>query len=61
VTLTGVGSIALLGSPFSLSFIRSRILGDFWVTLDLLGFLALRARAKSEETPNLCASKAQIV
>jgi hypothetical protein len=29
------------------------MLGDFWVTLLLLGFLTLRARAKSEETPNL--------
>jgi hypothetical protein len=37
------------------------MLGDFWVTLVLLGFLTPRARVKSEETPNLCASKAQTV
>jgi hypothetical protein len=28
------------------------MLGDFWVTLLLLGFLTLRAQAKSEETQN---------
>jgi hypothetical protein len=58
VTSTGVGSIALLGSSFSLSFIRSKMLGDFWVTSDLERFLTLRARAKSEETQNLWVSTA---
>ena len=53
VTSTGIGTTALLGSSFSLSFIRSKMFGDFWVTLVLLGFLTPRARAKSEETPNL--------
>jgi hypothetical protein len=43
----------LLGSSFSLSFIRSKMLMAFWVISDLEGLLTLRARAKSEETPNL--------
>jgi hypothetical protein len=46
---------------FLTEFHSLKMLGDFGVTLVLLGFLTPRARAKSEETPNLCASKAQIV
>ena len=53
VTSTGVGSIALLGSLFSMSFICPIMFRDFWVTSDLERLVTLRARAKSEETPNL--------